>query len=644
MALGASRVVIAFGQQPPANEYQPCRLSQEGVHNSSYSQSHSLYCVTMKRKYGRTNHDQENEITPTPKRSRKVLEADTAEETNGVTDSSVADTPSRKSTGRSNRGKSILSGLETLGEPEDETLTPKGKAKGKGKVLFDTPTKPRKALSENEDTISVADRSARRKNARNLIERTIAGDLSDDNGAEEDTLAQQIYEDEEAVEEEDNDDDAEEAAAPDAEATPTATPSKRRPGRPKGARNRSITPPTDLPPHETYFFHNRPGKIKTSSNTLSSLSLLTHSTYHALISSHKDPHAESISFLHALHTRAFPQWAFELSQSFSLCLYGYGSKRTLLTAFAKYLHSTHPVSAPPTTVIINGTQPTCTPSAILTTIFSTLPSPPPNLPTQPSALLALLLTHLTQHPPPQPIYILLSSIDAPSLRRPATQSLLATLAVHPSIYFLATADQPSFPLLWDPMLRSQFNFLFHDATTFVSYDDGKGTGEVGGVVDTVNELMGRRGVGRRGREGVGWVLRSLPENARGVFRILCGEILAGEEVDGDADGADEGVDSDDDEGLGADGFDDTPRANKKHRRRKGAGETEEALFGVEYKTLYQKAVEEFLCSSEMAFRTLLKEFMDHQVIVTRRDGGRGEVLGVPMRREEVEGVLEDLVG
>ncbi|MCJ1247256.1 Origin recognition complex subunit 2 [Trapelia coarctata] len=601
----------------------------------------------MKRKHDRTAQDQENEITPTPKRSRKsVLAADTTEETNSATGSPTADTPSKKSTGRSTRGKAIQSGLEALGEPDDESITPKAKAKGKGKVLFDTPTKPRKALSETQDTITVgADRSARRKSARNLIERTVAGDLSDDNGIEEeDTLAQQIYEDGEAEEEEEEDGDAEEAPAPDTEATPTATPSKRRPGRPKGARNRSITPPTDLPPHETYFFQNRPGKIKTSSNTLSSLSLLTHSTYHSLISSHEDPHTTSISFLHALHTRAFPQWAFELSQSFSLCLYGYGSKRALVAAFAKYIHSAQPPSAPPTTIIINGTHPACTPSAILTTTFSTLPCPPSNLPTQPSALLPLLLAHLTQHPPPKPIYILLSSIDAPPLRRPPTQSLLATLAAHPSIYFLATADHPSFPLLWDPALRAQFNFLFHDATTFVSYDDGKGTGEVGGVVDTVHELMGRRGVGRRGREGVGWVLRSLPENARGVFRILCGEILAGDGVDGEGEGGEGDGDSDEDDELGADGFDDTPRAYKKQKRRRGAGETEEALFGVEYKTLYQKAVEEFLCSSEMAFRTLLKEFVDHQVIVTRRDGAGGEVLGVPMRREEVEGVLEDLVG
>ena len=61
--------------------------------------------------------------------------------------------------------------------------------------------------------------------------------------------------------------------------------------------------------------------------------------------------------------------------------------------------------------------------------------------------------------------------------------------------------------------------------------------------------------------------------------------------------------------------------------------------------LYQKAVEEFLCSSEMMFWNLLKEFMDHRMVVVRRERGPGggEMLGVEMEREELEGVLEDLV-
>jgi origin recognition complex subunit 2 len=45
----------------------------------------------------------------------------------------------------------------------------------------------------------------------------------------------------------------------------------------------------------------------------------------------------------------------------------------------------------------------------------------------------------------------------------------------------------------------------------------------------------------------------------------------------------------------------------------------------------------------MMFRTLLKEFHDHQMITSRMDASGMEILGVPLSRDEMEGVLEDLV-
>jgi origin recognition complex subunit 2 len=65
--------------------------------------------------------------------------------------------------------------------------------------------------------------------------------------------------------------------------------------------------------------------------------------------------------------------------------------------------------------------------------------------------------------------------------------------------------------------------------------------------------------------------------------------------------------------------------------------------GIEFRLLYQKATEEFIASSEMMFRTLLKEFHDHQMITSRMDPSGMEILGVPLSRDEMEGVLEDLV-
>ncbi|MCJ1242581.1 Origin recognition complex subunit 2 [Varicellaria rhodocarpa] len=574
--------------------------------------------MKRRRAIGEDELQQEDDITPKRLRSRLA---------DGTISGSTNNTPSRRSSTRANKSAKET---VTLLDPR----TPKANTPSiKGKLLFTTPNKPRTTttLDVTPSTLRNADRSARRKSARRLIERTITGDMSDENDLDEDELAKDIWEEEETEEEgiQPNSENI-----PDADSLPD-TPSKRTPGRLKGARRKRFpTAPQNLPPHEQYFFQNRPGGNKTSGNAMSSLSMLTHSSYHSHIANYVDPHTSSFSFLHSLHSSSFALWILELNQSFSVCLYGYGSKRRLTTTFVNHLHSTKiPESPPPTTIIVNGYIPSITPSQILTTVISTLPksSFPSNLTTDPSALLILLTTHLTAHPASRSIYIILNSLDAPSLRAFKTQSLLATLASHPSICFLATCDTPSFPLLWDVSLRDRFNWVFHDTTTFIPFDDGNGTGEVGGVVDILGELIGRKGVGGKDREGVRWVLRSLPENARGLYRTLIAELLASTAEDEAGPGHNDALEEDLEEDLSK---------RKTPRKRLIAEDT----VGIEYRVLYQKAVEEFLCSGEMAFRTLLKEFHDHQMIVSRRDGAGGEVLGVPLRKEEMEGVLEDLMG
>jgi origin recognition complex subunit 2 len=194
------------------------------------------------------------------------------------------------------------------------------------------------------------------------------------------------------------------------------------------------------------------------------------------------------------------------------------------------------------------------------------------------------------------------------------------LAAHASINLVCTADTPNFSLLWDVGLRAQYKFLFQDATTFAPYD-----AEID-VVESVNELLGRSGRRVGGRDGVGFVLRSLPEHARALFRILVTEQLALSYMD-------DGEDGEEDE----DG--DTLKSKKDART-----PVSEATQGVEYRTLYHKARDEFVCTSEVAFRTLLKEFHDHQMIESRKDSMGTERLVVPFRQEELETLAEELSG
>ncbi|KAK4093557.1 origin recognition complex subunit [Purpureocillium lilacinum] len=464
--------------------------------------------------------------------------------------------------------------------------------------MFSTPVK-RADSATTTPRRQAADRSARKKSARALIENVVRNGDSDDEDEDDDTLVREIYEDSEA--DEDDEDDARGEEIPqengvpvDEAATPSKTPQRRR------RRAKSPTPPRDLPPHELYFTHNKPGRPKTSDNTLKSLALLSHEEYFEVLRQHKDRHASDIEYLESLHAESFPQWAFELEQGFSLCLYGFGSKRNLLQRFARHLHSHAPGRLETRrTVIVNGYAHTATMREVLAVIADAV-SPKQKLAGAPTP--AAILAHLSSAAAEEENLVLtlvVNSIDAPPLRKPGMQAALAQLASHPRVRLVCSADTPDFPLLWDIGVRSAFSFAFHDCTTFAPL------GVELDVVDEVHELLGRTARRVNGREGVAFVLRSLPDNAKNLFRLLVGEVLIAMEED-------------------------------------GAGASDEAA-GVEYRMVYNKAVEEFICSSEMAFRTLLKEFHDHQMITSRKDALGTELLSVPFQKDELEAILEDLM-
>jgi origin recognition complex subunit 2 len=580
-------------------------------------------------------HDgEEGGSTPTPKKIRRTVSED---EIIG----SPAETPSKR--------KSILRGMpvKANGIARDApTPTPLKK------VLFSTPKKNQPGDDDGYDTPTAArnDRSARRKSANAL-----QGSFANNSDVEDDSTDARIAAEILDSEDDEGDELAEEevigasnaSKAPD---TPSKTGKPR--GRPKGKRrDRTPTPPPDLPPHETYFFQNRAGGNKTSTNALPSHVLLDHDDYRTHIQAFKDPHEADIRRLKQLHQRGFDQWTFELEQGFNLCLYGYGSKRDLAMSFAEHMY--HHADKTPKILIINGYTPGLTIRDILATVAGQILPKTIKLPAQPIATLDLIFEALSERPSTH-LTLILSSIDHPNLRK--LQPLLARLASNLSISLLATCDTPNFALLWDISLTRQFRFLYHDATTFDPY-----TVELD-VVEEVNTLLGRSGRRLGGKDGVGYVLKSLPENARNLFRILVAEQLALADVEGgdgqtpSAMSAFDDIDSDDVLGASDEeaAFQPSPT-----RRVRGKGRPAKArkprappkpvvssgvvTEGVEYRTLYHKAVEEFVCSSEVNFRTLLKEFHDHQMVESRKDAMGTERLSVPFRREELESMLEELV-
>lgn len=561
----------------------------------------------MKRKQPDSGSEDERQPVSTPKRQKTTA-------TNGAVNGNARNgspeavtTPSRqvKSTPRKSNTTTPaplkVSGLRT---PSQRT---------KAKALFTTPTKPTAVSTPTR--ARNADRSAKKKSARLLLEQD-----EDEVWDGSDRLAEEILEDDgdRATSGEKDVKESVEASETAAEKAPTETP-KRRAGRPKGAKNkRSPTPEGELPSHERYFFQNRAGPAHTSNNTLNKVTLLTHEEYFDKLSKYADPCRQEKEFLFNLHLRSFPQWVFEFDQGFNICLYGYGSKRRLLQSFADWVYRQHS-SSPPSIVVVNGHTPNISIRSIFATIATAVLGAdlPSKLGSQPVEVLELLQSVLKSRSSQGPITVLINSIDAPPLRRAVNQALLARLAATPMIRLLVTADTPNFLLMWDINLRDQYNFVFHDCTTFGPFDAEFD------IVEEVHGILGRKGRRVGGKEGVGFVLKSLPENAQNLYRLLLTELIST---------MDEGHVSDDELDGGGDGQGTGPD---------GDGAKDE--IGIEFRMLYQKATEEFIASSEMMFRTLLKEFHDHQMITSRMDSSGMEILGVPLSREEMEGVLEDLI-
>ncbi|CRG87233.1 hypothetical protein PISL3812_04250 [Talaromyces islandicus] len=551
----------------------------------------------MKRKaadLSPSNDDDDGDDWPTastPKRQRTGPGPQVANNNKSESDA-VATTPSK-------RARTTPRKIATPNPTGLKTPTHKSKATS----LFVTPKKSTPSRAKN------ADRSAKRKSAKVLLEQD-----EDDIWDGSDRLAEEILGDEEVSNGAKDTNVLETTEKQDGEKTTTNTEPqpKRRAGRPKGAKNkRSPTPEGEIPPHERYFFQNRSGPPKTSNNTLNKLLLLTHEEYFELLGRYRDPFAEEKDLLLAIHQRSFPQWNFEFRENFNICLYGYGSKRRLVQQFADWLYK-RSISQP--IIIVNGHTPNITARAILNTIVTSVcgDQVPAKLGTMPSEVLEFLHSALQSRK--APVTVLINSIDAPPLRRTVHQAHLARLAAIPNINILATIDTPNFSTMWDVSLRDQFRFVFHDCTTFAPYDSELN------VVDEVHTLLGKKGRRVGGREGVTFVLKSLPENARNLYRLLLTELLTLELGDGNGGASDEEEDKGD--------------------SRKGSRNEE---VGIEFRALYQKASEEFIASSEMMFRTLLKEFHDHQMVTSRMDASGAETLGVPLSREDMEGVLEELV-
>lgn len=66
---------------------------------------------------------------------------------------------------------------------------------------------------------------------------------------------------------------------------------------------------------------------------------------------------------------------------------------------------------------------------------------------------------------------------------------------------------------------------------------------------------------------------------------------------------------------------------------------------VEYGTLFTMARDQFVATSETAFRALMGEFKDHGLMLTAAQGGAGaggDVVWIPLRKTVLSTLMEDI--
>ncbi|KAF5112699.1 hypothetical protein DV454_004049 [Geotrichum candidum] len=366
--------------------------------------------------------------------------------------------------------------------------------------------------------------------------------------------------------------------------------------------------------YEGYFDQHKT-REKISTTPFSRAPALEFSEFINYVDQSRGYFKDSKDFLTSLYRTMFTQWFFELSQGYSLLYYGIGSKRNLLLEFVT---STIPESVP--VLVVNGYNPATNFKELLNSLIHILVDDSvTKLPKNTPDLLQTVVRHLDSKPKSQPeshdsvelklpkVVILIHNIDGESLRSDKSQSYLSTLASIPEIWLVASCDHINAPVMWDAAKLALYNFLWHDLTTYDSY-----------AVETSFEDPLSLGKIRTaaGNKGVKYVLSSLTLKARGLYRVLiCHQI---ETMISELHGT----------------------GNIEDQRNTPGS----VQFGIEFKLLYQKCVEEFLVSNELNFRTMLTEFLDHKMAVLTKDSSGTEIVYVPYTKETIENILEqDLI-
>lgn len=331
-------------------------------------------------------------------------------------------------------------------------------------------------------------------------------------------------------------------------------------------------------------------------------------------------HSKERTALYSLHQRLYNQWCFELSQGYNLNLYGVGSKINLILDFVNeyllewYEKTLQEDDEYPVVMVVNGYNPSTKLKTVVHDITSAIITPevrkqnglrmPKHVLEAFPFLIRFMKKQLTYHKnglAKVKLILVVHNIDGEPFRDERSQNLLSQLAALPDVWLITSTDNISSSLLWDLYRFKNFNFLWHDTTTYEPYSVEMS------FKDVLSMGRSKKFVGSKGAK---WVLSSLSSNAKNLYRILLQMQLKVLE-----------------EHLGTKSGRTGLRANVK--------------LGVEFKNLYSQCIEEYVTSNEMSFRSILGEYVEHKMCSLTKNASGTEVVFVPFTYDELGLILKE---
>jgi origin recognition complex subunit 2 len=324
---------------------------------------------------------------------------------------------------------------------------------------------------------------------------------------------------------------------------------------------------------EDYFSAHSKKSVQTSNHTLSRLTCprMDVSSVKSALKSVPCFERDSNVLLKEYKSR-FDYWLFLMCKGFNILTYGLGSKHSVLEDFRIQIldNACH--------FVVNGFFPGLTIKQVLNIVTSeVLHHSAAAFKTNYDHARYIVSTLQANNEGSRinfEIYFIVHNIDGPSLRGESAQSSLSILAQSPYVHMLASIDHINAPLLWDQKTLSNFNWSWHDTTTYNRYIEE-------GSYDNCLLVQHTSAPGIR---SLMHVVPSLTPNAQSLFKLLV-----------------------------------------KHQLQSGDG--------MSFQELYMKCRKEFLVNSDLALRTHLIEFTDHKLVKSRKGADGVENLIVPIDKE-----------